>query len=215
MKCHEIPKPMIVRRLGVHLVAVLGLVLALGTGALLAIGDGASTSFGGGGTGGDTVGSLPMMFAAPSAPELGPEKPIVCLVGTDAEVQAAVIDAYATAPDAGYVRVPLDIPNTYRFEFYGRLVLQLDRNIVQLRKIGVRTMVGTSFGGGLVQIRVNGVLRATQMLAPGSIDMRLSTLDAAGVLTQGVNWHAISLAGEHRILVMSALGDEVRIEQRE
>ena len=207
MKRHEVLKPMITRKLGLHFAAVLGLVLALGTGVLLA--------FGGGGTGGDTVGSLPMLFAPPTPSELGPEKPIVCLVGTDAEVHAAVRDAYATGMDAGYLRVALETPNQYRYEFYGRLVLELDRNLVQLRKVSVRTVVGQSFAGGMVQVRVNNVLRATQMLAAGSIDMRVSMLDAAGILEQGFNWHAISLAGDHRILVMSALGDEVKIEQRE
>ena len=203
------------RKPGLRWLAALALLLALGTGALIAEGEGGSTSFGGAGTGGDTVGSLPLMAAPPGSETGEPLQPIFTLIGRDQDVLDLIIDAYPTAADAAYRRVGLEEPGLSRYEFYGRLVLVLDRAALQQLDVSGEILVGSSFSGGMAQLRVNNQLRATQVLYPGSFDMRLRLLDATGVLGQGLSWHALSLSGVHRVIAAKSFEDRIKLEQRE
>jgi hypothetical protein len=52
-------------------------------------------------------------------------------------------------------------------------------------------------------------LRAVQPLAIGESDMKLRALDNAGVLAQVLNWHAISPDHHHRVVEISAVGNQI------
>lgn len=209
-------RPLLTRRRGLVVLATAALALILGTGALIADGGDGPSAFGGGGTGGDTVGSLPLLsIPPPGFEEFGPDKPSLALTGRDEDVRAVVADAYGLAEGACCVRVVTEIPETYRYEFFGRLVVLVDRGQFQERSVATHLLIGASFQGGLAEIRVGGQLRATQVLHEGLLDLRLRSLDNAGVLNLGLNWHAANVEGVHRVIAVKATNNLIKVEQRE
>lgn len=196
----------------------LGLVLTVAARTLLA-GEGPLAL---GGTGGDTVGSLPMMSgpggsqSEPDAPisQVGPERPAFALTGLESEVLAAIVDAFPTGPDGRFARI--DLPDgRVRYEFHGRMSVLLNRSRMLLGTVRAQTVVGSTFLGGVAQVSVGGVPRATEALAIGIKDLRLQTLDNMGVLVQSLRWHAVSLQNAHRVLVIKSAGNQIRIDQRD
>ena len=81
-------------------------------------------------------------------------------------------------------------------------------------------LVGSTFAGGIAQYRVGGQLRATSVLELGAKDLRMSELDQAGVLIQGLNWHGISplqIGSQqiHRVIDIQTAGNLISIQQRD
>lgn len=197
--------------------------LAMGLGAL-AFFSNADAPMSLGGTGGDTVGSLPMMSAPPSggttgetsslSNTIGPDRPGFALVGLEAEVLAAIVDAYPTGPDGCFERVVL--PNgRVRYQFLGRMNVLLDRAFMSTGRVRAHTVVGMPFVGGVATISVANIPRASEPLALGSKDLKIQQLDASGVLDQVFRWHAVSLQNRHRVIYIKTVGNVLRVEQRD
>lgn len=209
-------------RIDRRILAPVALCLGLATSVLVAAEE--PRAFGGGGTGGDTVGSLPMMAGPntgpvePSPDEVGvhsgPAQPSFSLVGAEESIQALIIDAYPLGVDASFERVPLANGNV-RYQFNGRMGLVLDRTLVAAGAARAEIVTGTSFHGGVAQLSVAGHVRAQQALLAGAQDMRLATLDQCGALAKNFVWHAISLADIHRVIAVKAVANQIRIEQRD
>lgn len=198
---------------------------ALIVGAVWA-GDGVPMSPSGSGAGGDSVGSLPLRAGPPppggqstsvggSHPGLllpsGPSRPIITLVGTPNELEALVFDAYGIgSPET------VDLgKGLVRMEFHGRMTIELRRAELLTSLVSAQIVVGSSFHGGQAKLKVNDVFKAKQILTEGARDMRLRQLVQAGVVDQGLNWHAVSLQGAHRVLDFSDHGNLIRIQQRD
>lgn len=177
-----------------------------------------------GGTGGDTVGSLPMVVVVPgtegqksgsgSGLIAGPERPAFALTGMESDVLGLIVDAYPTGADGAFARFPL-ASGRVRYEFYGRMTLVLDRARMLDGLVRGQTVVGYSFAGGVGTLSIGGVPRATEALVIGLRDLQVPALDASGVLTQGLSWHAVSLANRHRILHLNSVGNTIVIDQRD
>ena len=207
--------------------AAAGMCLALGLGALLCGGLSAGdepTAFGGGGTSGDTVGSLPMMAGSGSGQQggftlgewhTGPAVPAFALVGDETELLGMIIDAYPTGVDAGFARFDLGTPGRVRYEFYGRNVIILDRAAFHAGTVRGVVVIGSTFEGGVAQLMVGTTVRAQQVLTEGISDMRLKTMDAAGVLDQRLTWHGMNQVPQHRIIAVEAVGNTIEINQRD
>ncbi|MBM3987674.1 MAG: hypothetical protein FJ294_06930 [Planctomycetes bacterium] len=176
------------------------------------------------GTGGDTVGSLPMMAPPPSSGidagavtpsnSIGPDRPAFALVGLESEVLAAIVDAYPTGPDGCFERVVL--PNgRVRYLFLGHVDVLLDRAFMSTGRVRAQTVVGLPFVGGVATISVANIPRASEPLALGPKELKIQQLDAAGVLDQVFRWHALSLQSQHRVIYIKAVGTILRVEQRD
>jgi hypothetical protein len=200
--------------------AALALAVLLGAGGTYVLaGDDAGMLDSGGG--GDTVGSLPLMSSQPPGSGgttigigIGPERPIATLTGPRDEVLAAILLAEPTGAD-GEARLFHLVNGEIRIEFYGRIRLLLDRQLLHDSPVHAGISVGSTFAGGLASYRVGGQLRAVEPLSIGPIDLRLRDLDDAGVLDQGLNWHAISLAQTHRVIDIEADGNLIELSQRD
>lgn len=178
---------------------------------------------GGGGTSGDTVGSLPMM-AAPGSGDVGvletspvdagPAVPSFALMGEEQDILDMIIDAYPTGPGGGFERIPIGATRA-RYVFSGRLTVLIDRAKFASGSVRAEILTGASFNGGLASIAVGGTVRAQQILLQGVKDMRLKSLDAAGVLAEGLTWHGVSLDDQHRIVAVKALNNVLRVDQRD
>ena len=201
----------------------LALSLAMGLGAL-AFFTNADQPMSLGGTGGDTVGSLPMMAPPPPtggssdsgslSNTIGPDRPGFALVGLEAEVLAAIVDAYPTGPDGCFERVVL--PNgRVRYQFLGRMNVLLDRAFMSTGRVRAHTVVGMPFVGGVATISVANIPRASEPLALGSKDLKIQQLDASGILDQVFRWHAVSLQNRHRVIYIKTVGNILRVEQRD
>ena len=200
---------------------VLSLVMGLGA---LAFFTNADQPMSLGGTGGDTVGSLPMMAPPPPAGgasdsgslsnTIGPDRPSFALVGLEAEVLAAIVDAYPTGPDGCFERIVL--PNgRVRYQFHGRMNVLLDRAFMSTGRVRAQTVVGMPFVGGVATISVANIPRASEPLALGSKDLKIQQLDASGILDQVFRWHAVSLQNRHRVIYIKTAGNLLRVEQRD
>jgi hypothetical protein len=205
---------------GARGLAALAVAVLLGAGWMFVrAGDGAH--FDGGG--GDTVGSLPLM-SGPPPPEsgggsvqtigIGPETPIASLIGPRQAVFASILDAQPLGPDGAYRVVELS-GDDVRVEFYGRVQVLIDRAAILDGKVRSEILVGTTFLGGIAQVHVGGVLRAVGPLTFGATDFKLKSLDEGGVLTLGLDWHAISLDHRHRVLAVRAAAGVIELEQRD
>ncbi|MFM7297762.1 MAG: hypothetical protein ACKO4Q_11155 [Planctomycetota bacterium] len=177
-----------------------------------------------GGTGGDTVGSLPMMMPPPGSGatgdagslsnSIGPDRPAFALVGLESEVLAAIVDAYPTGPDGCFERVVL--PNgRVRYQFLGRMNVLLNRAFMSTGRVRAQTVVGLPFVGGVATISVANIPRASEPLALGTKDLKIQQLDASGVLDQVFRWHAVSLQSRHRVIYIKTAGNILRVEQRD
>ncbi len=198
---------------------VLSLAMGLGT---LAFFSNADSPLSLGGSGGDTVGSLPMMAPPPPtgttgetgslSNTIGPDRPGFALVGLEAEVLAAIVDAYPTGPDGCFERVVL--PNgRVRYQFLGRMNVLLDRPFMSTGRVRAHTVVGLPFVGGVATISVANIPRASEPLALGSRELKIQQLDASGVLDQVFRWHAVSLQNCHRVIHIKTVGNVLRVEQ--
>jgi hypothetical protein len=212
------------RRNGGVLALALALVCGLGAG-LVGIGSlqANENPMSSGGTGGDTVGSLPLNMSAPGTGEkgstgsnllAGPERPAFALTGMEGDILATIVDAYPTGPDGSYARYPL-ANGRVRYEFYGRMTLILNRSHMLEGMVRGQTVVGYSFAGGVASVSVGGIPRATEALVVGVRDLQVPALDSSGILTEGLAWHAVSLANRHRILYLSSIGNTIRVDQRD
>jgi hypothetical protein len=204
---------------GARGLTALALAVLLGAGQFVRAGDDGASESGGG----DTVGSLPLLssngppLGAPGGGttiEVGPTMPIATLSGPREAVLAAILDAYPTGPD-GQVRLIHLWDGEIRVEFYGRVCVVLDRQLIQDTPVRAEVVVGSTFAGGIAQYRVGGQLRATDVLELGAKDFRLSELDRAGVLVQGLNWHGVSPLFVHRVIAIQAAGNLISIQQRD
>ncbi|MCY3003906.1 MAG: hypothetical protein NTV21_19090 [Planctomycetota bacterium] len=180
-----------------------------------------------GGTGGDTVGSLPLNMMAPGAGAgtgdkasqgnnaiAGPERPAFALTGMEGDILATIVNAFPTGPDGSFAKYPL--PNgRVRYEFYGRMTVILNRARMLEGLVRGQTVVGYSFAGGIGSVSVGGIPRTTEALVVGIRDLQIPTLDSAGVLSQGLAWHAVSLANRHRVLYLNTIGNTIRVDQRD
>lgn len=206
--------------LGARGLTALALAVMLGAGQLVRAGDDLLES----GGGGDTVGSLPLTswppppgdpgIGTPPSVEVGPATPIATLTGPREDVLATILSAHATGPDGEFRLLQL-WNGEIRVEFYGRVTVVLDRQLVQTAPVRTEVLVGSTFVGGLAQYRVGGQLRAVEPLLLGAKDFRLRELDDAGVLVEGFNWHAISLQQVHRVIDIQAAGNLITIQQRD
>lgn len=176
-----------------------------------------------GGTGGDTVGSLPLNMMAPGTGDksasggsllAGPERPAFALTGMEADVLAAIVDAYPTGPDGCYAKYPV-ANGRVRYEFYGRMTVVLNRAWMLEGLVRGQTVIGYSFAGGVASVSVGGIPRATEALTLGIRDLQIPALDSTGILSQGLAWHAVSLANRHRVMYLSSIGNTIRVDQRD
>ncbi len=205
-----------------------GLLSALGLGALALA---ATLGFVGatdqpmqlGGTGGDTVGSLPMMAPPPPSNSgesgslnntIGPDRPAFALVGYESEILAVIVDAYPTGPDGAFERV--ELPNgRVRYQFLGRMNVLLDRTLMAQGRVRGQMVVGMPFVGGVATLSVANIPRASEPLALGARELKVQQLDASGALDQVFRWHGVSLANRHRVTYIKAVGNILRVEQRD
>lgn len=197
--------------------AALALAVLLGTGGTYVLAGELLDS----GGGGDTVGSLPLMSSQPPGSGgttigigIGPERPIAALSGPRDDVLAAILVAEPTGA-GGEARLFHLVNGEIRVEFYGRIRLLLDRQLLHDTPIRAEIHVGSTFAGGMAAYLVGGQLRAIEPLYLGVIDLRLSELDAAGVLDQGLNWHGVSLEQLHRVIEIEAGGNLIELNQRD
>lgn len=176
-----------------------------------------------GGTGGDTVGSLPLNMMMPGTGDkaasggsllAGPERPAFALTGMEGDILAAIVDAYPTGPDGCFAKYPA-ANGRVRYEFYGRMTVVLNRAWMLEGLVRGQTVVGYSFVGGVASVSVGGIPRSTEALTLGIRDLQIPALDSAGILNQGLAWHAVSLANRHRVLYLSSIGNTIRVEQRD
>lgn len=178
-----------------------------------------------GGTGGDTVGSLPLNLMVPGAGNgettatgtnaiAGPERPAFALTGMEGDILAAIVSAFPTGPDGCVAKYPLP-SGRVRYEFYGRMTVVLNRARMLEGLVRGQTVVGYSFAGGVGSVSVGGIPRATEPLVVGIRDLQIPTLDSSGVLSQGLAWHAVSLANRHRVLYLNTIGNTIRVDQRD
>ncbi|MBL8804128.1 MAG: hypothetical protein JNN27_19140 [Planctomycetes bacterium] len=179
-----------------------------------------------GGSGGDSIGSLPMVApGGPAQPEsasstgpiqtVGPFRPSVTLAGSAADVLAVVLSVSAAGPDACYAVVNLP-DGRIRVEFYGRLDLVLDRNRLSTLPVNCQIRIGSTFQGGTAQIFVAGEPRSIQALPLGLIPLPLQQLSNSGVLLLGMQWRARSPEGSlQRVLNVTQSGAVIRLEQRD
>lgn len=179
----------------------------------------------GGGAGGDSVTGLPLMadpgMGSNPAGEhdaypghlmpTGPSTPIFALVGTQAEIDAAVFDAYGP----GSMNV-VDLGNgLVRYEFYGRVTVELRRAQFQASFVSAQILVGSSFQGAKAIVKVNDAFKAKHMLHEGARDLHLHQLVQSGVVDLGLNWHARNTQGVHRVIAIDDHGSLIRIDQRD
>lgn len=204
---------------------------ALLVGTVLTVGavwasDGTPLAPSGSGAGGDSVGSLPLRAGPPrpgaqstsaggAHPGLlmpsGPSRPILTLVGTQSELDALVFDAYGV----GSIN-SIDLGNgLVRMEFHGHITVELRRAELLTSLVSAQIVIGSSFHGGKAKVKVNDVVKSKQILTEGARDMRLRQLVQAGIVDQGLNWHAVSLQGVHAVLDVSDQGNLIRIQQRD
>lgn len=212
------------RRNGSVLALAFALVCSLGAGLVGVRGLMANENpMSSGGTGGDTVGSLPLSITAPGTGEktatgsgqiAGPERPAFALTGMEGDILAAIVDAFPTGPDGAYAKIPL-ANGRVRYEFYGRMAVILKRENMLSGLVRGQTVVGYSFAGGVGTVSVGGLPRASEALVIGVRDLQIPALDSAGILTQGLSWHAVSLANRHRIVHLNSIGNTIRVDQRD
>lgn len=174
-----------------------------------------------GGTGGDSIGSLPLMSAGgPGANGslgenlVGPVRPAFSLTGTQEHLLAAIVEAFPTGADAGYAVVPLP-DGRLRLEFYGRVTVVLDHARLMSTPVTGQIRIGSSFQGGVASLEVGGQIRQVQALPLGLLPLPLQQLSSSGVLQLGMVWHAVSLQSAHRVLEIKKIGERVRVEQRD
>lgn len=194
--------------------------LAAFTGRALLANDPNNASFGG--TGGDSIGSLPLTApgggnSATQSQEpgiIGPARPSFALTGTENHLLAVLLDAVPVSPDAGYAVFALG-DGRYRLEFYGQLNLLLDQTRLVSTPVTAQIRVGSTFQGGLASLSVAGEVRAVQALPLGNLPFPIQQLSNSGALTQGLLWRAVSLGGSKRSLDVRQTGAVIRIEQRD
>jgi hypothetical protein len=174
-----------------------------------------------GGTGGDSIGSLPLMasgggnVSGPQEPGIiGPVRPAITLTGTQAHLLAVLLDASPASDDAGYAVVSLP-DGRFRLEFYGQLNLVLDQARLMSTPVTAQIRVGSTFQGGVASLSVAGEIRTVQALPLGYLPFPVQQLSSSGVLSQGLVWRAVSLAGLQRTLDVRQTGAVIRIEQRD
>jgi hypothetical protein len=208
------------RSLGAALLAALVGLAALTTGRTLLASDPNNASFGG--TGGDSIGSLPLTapgggnnsIESPDPGIIGPARPSIALTGTEDHLLAVLLDAVPASVDAGYAVFALP-DGRYRLEFYGQLDLVLDRSRLVSTPVTAQIRVGSTFQGGVASLSVAGEVRAVQALPLGQLPFPIQQLSNSGVLNQGLVWRAVSLGGSQRKLDVRQTGAVIRIEQRD
>jgi len=203
-------------------IGALSLTLVAGWAALHALA-GETMMGGGGGTGGDSIGSLPQALTASGGTgpaftdgeaTFGPAAPAFSLVGAESDILAAIVDAFPTGVGGSYAVIPVE-GGRVRYEFYNRVTLLLDLDRLMTTPVMSQIRIGATFQGAAATLAVGGQVRATQALPIGALPLPLQNLAAAGVLNQGLLWHAVNNAHQHRILELKQLGGVLRIEQRD
>jgi hypothetical protein len=205
---------------------VAGLALLVVAAGAVWAGDGTPLAPSGSGAGGDSVGSLPLSAGGPptgpsrAGPRdgypghqmpAGPATPILSLVGTQAELDAVVFDAYGTGSMASF-----DLGNgLVRYEFYGRVTVELRRAQFQTSFVSAQLVIGSSFQGAKAVIKVDGQFKAKHILNEGVRDLHLHQLVQSGIVDLGLNWHARNLQNVHRVIAIDDVGNLIRIDQRD
>jgi len=196
-------------------------VLAL---SLLAVG-GDEAMFGGSGSGGDSIGSLPLTapgggqsdgsIGEAGAPGLiGPARPSIALTGREADLLAVLLNATPISADANYDVFEL-ADGRLRLEFYGQLSLLLDRERLMTLPVIAQLRIGSTFQGGAATLSVAGEARGVQALPLGYLPLPLQQLSGAGVLPLGLEWRAQSLGGLVREIDVHQTGSVIHVVQHD
>ncbi len=179
-----------------------------------------------GGTGGDSIGSLPLQ--APGAGSqsvgehgqagvpttVGPQRPSIVLTGREADLLAVLLDATPNSADANYAVQQL-ADGRLRLEFQGQLTLMLDRERLMNTPVTAQIRVGSSFVGGVATLSVGGEVRGVQALPLGYLPLPLQQLSSSGVLPLGMKWRANSLGGQTRTLDLHQAGSVIHVVQHD
>ncbi len=179
-----------------------------------------------GGSGGDSIGSLPLTApgggsnpagehgeaGAPST--VGPQRPSLVLTGREADLLAVLLDATPASPDANYDVFAL-ADGRLRIEFYGQLSLLLDRERLMTTPVTAQIRIGSSFLGGVATLSVSGEVRSVQALPLGYLPLPLQQLSSSGVLPLGMKWRAQSLTGLTRTLDVHQAGSVIHLVQHD
>lgn len=203
-------------------------VLALLLAAALSVGGTRLFAFAGneavfGGSGGDSIGSLPL--SAPggshshgpldpsSGPAIvGPVRPSVVLTGREEDLIAVLLDATPHSADANFDVFALP-DGRLRLEFYGQLTLMLDQARLMATPVTAQIRVGSTFQGGIATLAVAGEVRGAQALPLGYLPLPLQQLSSSGVLPLGLIWNAQSQGGLHRVLDIQQSGSVIHLRQ--
>lgn len=201
-------------------VALLIAALGLGGASLFAFA-GDETVFGG--SGGDSIGSLPLSAPAGSQSRdvsgpasgqavIGPLRPSLVLTGREDDLLAVLLDATPNSADATYDVFALP-DGRLRLEFYGQLTLLLDQARLMTTPVTAQIRVGATFQGGVATLAVAGDVRGVQALPLGYIPLPLHQLSSSGVLPLGLKWTAHSQGGLRRVLDVLQTGSVIRVQQ--
>jgi hypothetical protein len=174
-----------------------------------------------GGTGGDSIGSLPLTAPGGVTAEgglspsiVGLLRPSFALVGSEADLISVLLDATAHGPEAGYCAFALP-DGRVRLEFYGRLTLLLAQERLMTKPVTAHVRVGSSFLGGVATLSVGGEPRGAQVLPIGFLPLPLQQLSSSGVLPLGMEWSATAPGGLRRVLDVRQVGALIRVDQRD
>lgn len=179
-----------------------------------------------GGSGGDSIGSLPLnapagsstsvgeLGGAGAATAIGPQRPSMVLIGREADLLAVLLDATPASIDANYdVHALAD--GRLRLEFYGQLSLLLDRERLMNTPVTAQIRIGSTFLGGVATLSVGGEARSVQALPLGYLPLPLQQLSSSGVLPLGLSWRAQSLGGLTRTLDVHQAGSVIHVVQHD
>jgi hypothetical protein len=190
---------------------------------------GNGTMFGGGSSGG--IGTIPSTHAGgPGLPEPGSGlivsgsasglapmaelKPALRLVGSTADLDAVIASTYSPDGSGWFQLTPLKAKERMSIEFYGNVVVELDREAFRQSGVLVQLDVGPSFAGGVAVLQSPGGERAAQVLATGPLNLKLHRTVESGLADDGLQLLARSTAGERASLTVTGLARTIRLQQR-
>lgn len=166
-----------------------------------AYGGGAAGGWGHGSLGDDDIGSLPSTVA--------PDAPSLLLVGTLADLHAAVLDVQG--PGSLSLRSYSASPDRWILELDGTLEVALDARLLASDRVATLFSVGTTFSGGTAAYYAHGAWSAEITLAPQAIGAFPVSEIAGGGSVLAV--HADAQTGESYTLFGRSTGDVLQVGQ--
>jgi len=141
-------------------------------------------------------------------------KPALRLVGSTADLEAVITSTYSPDGSGWFQLTSLKGKERMSLEFYGNVVVELDREAFGRSGVLVQLDVGPSFTGGVAVLRSAGGERAAQLLSTGPLNLKLHRTVESGLADDGLQLLTRSTGGERASLTVTGLPHTIRLQQR-